>query len=147
MSDPTDTRAVDEIGFFADAYIIRAIATQRQIAWCLARYYEVLTPLGEELISENRARREGPKSKRRRHSSPAGKGQAAEAAALTIRGSQRTGKFTELAMKHSPWARSCSASATAASLSGVMVTTGRSVTSVKRPLRGASAMRPSAASS
>jgi hypothetical protein len=50
MSDPSNTHAADEIGFFTGAYIVRAVATQRQIAWCLAHYYGALTPLGETLL-------------------------------------------------------------------------------------------------
>mgnify|MGYP001544376418 CR=1 FL=1 len=36
MSDPSDSEAVDEIGFFTGSYIVRATATQAQISWCLA---------------------------------------------------------------------------------------------------------------
>src|SRR6185312_14717716 len=53
--------------------------------------------------------------------------------AWTKTGSQRTGKFTELAMKHFSWAVWCSRSAMATSLSAVMVMRGFSTTSVKRP--------------
>jgi hypothetical protein len=50
MSDPSHTHAVDEIGFFTGTYVVRAVATQHQIAWCLAHYYGYLTPLGETLL-------------------------------------------------------------------------------------------------
>src|SRR6185436_11053263 len=33
MSDPSDRHAVDEIAFFTNAYVVRAVATQMQIAW------------------------------------------------------------------------------------------------------------------
>ncbi len=51
MSDPSDIKAADEIGFFTGSYIVRAIATQAQIAWCLAHYYNQVTPLHKQLIS------------------------------------------------------------------------------------------------
>lgn len=50
MSDPSDTHAIDEIGFFTGCYVMRAVATQRQIAWCLAHYYGYVSPLGETLL-------------------------------------------------------------------------------------------------
>jgi hypothetical protein len=50
MSDPSDTHAVDEIAFFTGAYVVRAVATQMQIAWCLAHYYGHVTPLGTRLM-------------------------------------------------------------------------------------------------
>src|SRR5204863_1690920 len=50
MSDPSDRHAVDEIAFFTGAYVVRAVATQMQIAWCLAHYYGHLTSLGHRLI-------------------------------------------------------------------------------------------------
>ena len=49
MSDPSITHAVDEISFFTGHYVVRAVATQRQIAACLARYYGQVTPLAEKL--------------------------------------------------------------------------------------------------
>jgi hypothetical protein len=51
MSDPSDRHAVDEIGFFTGAFVVRACATQMQIAWCLAHYYGHVTPLGQKLLS------------------------------------------------------------------------------------------------
>jgi hypothetical protein len=53
MSDPSDRHAVDEIAFFTGAYVVRACATQMQIAWCLAHYYGHLTALGHRLIQAN----------------------------------------------------------------------------------------------
>jgi hypothetical protein len=50
MSDPSDRHAVDEIAFFTGAYIVRAVATQMQIAWCLAHYYGHVTALGQRLL-------------------------------------------------------------------------------------------------
>jgi hypothetical protein len=45
MSDPSNTRAIDEITFFAGTSVVRTVATQREIAWCLETYYGVRTPL------------------------------------------------------------------------------------------------------
>ena len=53
MSDPSDRHAVDEIAFFTGAYVVRAVATQMQIAWCLAHYYGHLTALGHKLIQQS----------------------------------------------------------------------------------------------
>ena len=50
MGDPADRHAVDEIAFFTGAYVVRAVATQLQIAWCLAHYYGHVTQLGERLL-------------------------------------------------------------------------------------------------
>jgi len=50
MGDPSDSHAVDEIAFFTGTYVVRAIATQMQIAWCLAHYYGHVTPLGQRLL-------------------------------------------------------------------------------------------------
>jgi hypothetical protein len=50
MSDPSDRHAVDEIAFFTGSYVVRAVATQMQIAWCLAHYYGHVTPLGQRLL-------------------------------------------------------------------------------------------------
>ncbi|MDB4954088.1 MAG: ral secretory system protein domain protein [Myxococcales bacterium] len=55
MSDPSDRHAVDEIGFFTGAYVVRAVATQMQIAWCLAHYYGHVTALGQKLLQPNAA--------------------------------------------------------------------------------------------
>jgi hypothetical protein len=45
MSDPSNQHAIDEIHFFTGSYVIRKVATQAQIAWGLAHYYAVVTPL------------------------------------------------------------------------------------------------------
>ncbi|HUS66961.1 MAG TPA: hypothetical protein VMZ28_20625 [Kofleriaceae bacterium] len=45
MSDPSNQHAIDEIGFFTSCYVIRKAATQSQVAWGLAHYYAVVTPL------------------------------------------------------------------------------------------------------
>lgn len=50
MSDPSDRHAVDEIAFFTGTYVVRAVATQMQIAWCLAHYYGHVTELGQRLL-------------------------------------------------------------------------------------------------
>jgi hypothetical protein len=50
MGDPSDRHAVDEIAFFTGAYVVRAVATQMQIAWCLAHYYGHVTALGQRLL-------------------------------------------------------------------------------------------------
>ncbi len=50
MADPSATRAVDEIGFFTGESVVRTVATQTQIAWCLAHYYDTLTELGRTLL-------------------------------------------------------------------------------------------------
>ncbi|MEZ4402252.1 MAG: hypothetical protein R3B06_19665 [Kofleriaceae bacterium] len=51
MSDPSDRHAVDEIGFFTSKYVVRAVAAQMQIAWCLAHYYDYVTELAERLMN------------------------------------------------------------------------------------------------
>jgi hypothetical protein len=53
MSDPSDRHAVDEIAFFTGTYVVRAVATQMQIAWCLAHYYGHVTPLGQRLLRDD----------------------------------------------------------------------------------------------
>ena len=50
MSDPSDRRAVDEVAFYTNAFVVRAVATQMQIAWCLAHYYGHVTALGQRLM-------------------------------------------------------------------------------------------------
>ena len=52
MSDPSDTKAAEEISFFTGSYVMRAVATQAQIAWCLAHYYKQETELYRELVAE-----------------------------------------------------------------------------------------------
>ena len=53
MSDPSDRQAVDEIAVFTGSYVVRAVATQMQIAWCLAHYYGHVTKLGKRLLQPN----------------------------------------------------------------------------------------------
>src|SRR5262245_43618006 len=65
MSDPSDRHAVDEIAFFTGSYVVRAVATQMQIAWCLAHYYGHVTELGERLLQP-----EGDKPRPRADSQP-----------------------------------------------------------------------------
>ncbi len=55
MSDPSDRHGVDEIAFFTGAYVVRAVASQMQIAWCLAHYYGHITRLGERLLQPEAA--------------------------------------------------------------------------------------------
>lgn len=55
MSDPSDTHAVDELGFFTDHYVVRAVASQRQIAWGLAHYYNIMTPMAKVMLAEEKA--------------------------------------------------------------------------------------------
>ena len=55
MSDPADRNAVDEITWFTGAYVVRAVATQMQIAWCLAHYYGHVTQLGQKLMQSTGA--------------------------------------------------------------------------------------------
>lgn len=50
MADPSATHTVDEIAFSTGHYVVRAVATQSQIAWCLAHYYAIITPLGQKLL-------------------------------------------------------------------------------------------------
>src|SRR5262245_58680885 len=44
MSDPSDTHAVDEVGFFTGHFVMRAVAAESDIEWALAKYYGVLRP-------------------------------------------------------------------------------------------------------
>ena len=50
MSDPLDRHAFDEIAFVTGMRVVRAVATQMQIAWCLAHYYGHVSPLGQRLL-------------------------------------------------------------------------------------------------
>ncbi len=52
MSDPSDTKAAEEISFFTGSYVMRAVATQAQIAWCLAHYYKEETNFYRELVAD-----------------------------------------------------------------------------------------------
>lgn len=60
MSDPSDRHAVDEISFFTGMYVVRAVATQMQIAWCLAHYYGHITVLGARLVQPQKAAAAAP---------------------------------------------------------------------------------------
>ncbi|MEZ4361823.1 MAG: hypothetical protein R3B48_16660 [Kofleriaceae bacterium] len=51
MGDPSSRVAVDEVSAFTGKYVIRAVATQLQLAWCLAHYYGHVTALGRRLVS------------------------------------------------------------------------------------------------
>lgn len=53
MSDPGDSQAIDEIVFHTGAYVIRAVSTQVQIAWCLDHYYGVQTKLFTKHFSKD----------------------------------------------------------------------------------------------
>lgn len=50
LSDPLERHVVDEIAAFTGARVVVAVATQMQIAWCLAHYYDHLTRLGKQLL-------------------------------------------------------------------------------------------------
>ncbi len=63
MGDPSDRNAVDEIAFFTGNYVVRAVATQRQIAWCLAHYYKHVTPLGRGLMTPTETGATPPRSR------------------------------------------------------------------------------------
>ena len=65
MSDPSDRHAVDEIAFFTGAYVVRAVATQMQIAWCLAHYYGHVTHLGQRLLQPSSPAATAARCKRR----------------------------------------------------------------------------------
>jgi hypothetical protein len=43
MADPSDTHAVDEVGFFTGHFVMRAVATESSIAWALDKYYSIAT--------------------------------------------------------------------------------------------------------
>lgn len=53
FSDPSDTAALEELSFFTGRHVMRTIAMQAQIAWCLARYFGIVTPLAEPLLISN----------------------------------------------------------------------------------------------
>lgn len=53
MGDPSDAHALDELAFFTDLHVLRAVATQRQIAWCLGHYYGFVTELGQTLLAHD----------------------------------------------------------------------------------------------
>lgn len=68
MADPSNSHAVDEIAFFTGHYVVRAVATQRQLAWCLAHYYGFVTPLGETLLQPELSPADGVPRPVRSHS-------------------------------------------------------------------------------
>jgi hypothetical protein len=43
MADPSDTHAVDEVGFFTGHFVMRAVTTESAIAWALEHYYSIAT--------------------------------------------------------------------------------------------------------
>jgi hypothetical protein len=50
MADPSDTHAVDEIGFFTGSYVLRAVAAPSSIARALVQYYGIsVGPLAEAI--------------------------------------------------------------------------------------------------
>jgi hypothetical protein len=49
LSDPCDPDVLALLGEASRTYVVRAICTQRQLAWCLARYYGHTTELGRSL--------------------------------------------------------------------------------------------------
>jgi hypothetical protein len=51
MADPSDAHAVDEIGFFTGAFVMRAVAAPSVIAWALYHFYQVTTPLLPRLMA------------------------------------------------------------------------------------------------
>lgn len=50
MSDPANSLALDEVTFFCGCYVVRNVATQAQIAWCLAKYYNHVTDLAKQQV-------------------------------------------------------------------------------------------------
>ncbi len=50
MGDPSSRNAVDEVSSITGTYVVRSVATQMQIAWCLAHYYGHVTSLGQRLV-------------------------------------------------------------------------------------------------
>ena len=71
MSDPSDRHAVDEIAFFTGTYVVRAVATQMQIAWCLAHYYGHVTTLGRAPAAAEHAEAAPTTAARRDPAAPA----------------------------------------------------------------------------
>lgn len=50
MADPSDTHAVDEIGFFTGSYVLRAVAAPTSIARAILQYYGIsVGPLAETI--------------------------------------------------------------------------------------------------
>ncbi|MCC6999342.1 MAG: hypothetical protein IT370_32315 [Deltaproteobacteria bacterium] len=44
MVDPSDTHVADEVGFFAQAFVLRAVARYSDLAWALDHHYNVVLP-------------------------------------------------------------------------------------------------------
>ena len=44
MVDPSDTHVADEVGFFAQAFVIRSVARYGDLAWALEHHYKVVLP-------------------------------------------------------------------------------------------------------
>jgi hypothetical protein len=61
MIDPSDTHAVDEIGFFTQLSVFRVVAPPTAIAWALQRYYNIASPLAGD---DNAITISRPKAKR-----------------------------------------------------------------------------------
>lgn len=66
LSDPADDRTVEQISASTRRHVVRAVATQMQIAWCLAHYYDHMTPLGKRLVQADAVQKS-----RRRATTPA----------------------------------------------------------------------------
>ena len=49
MSDPANYQTVEEIAFHTHHYVVRAVATQKQLAWCLNHYYDIDSALFKSL--------------------------------------------------------------------------------------------------
>lgn len=85
MSDPSDRHAVDEIGFFTGAYVVRAVATQMQIAWCLAHYYGHVTVLGQRLLQPSQVAAVAAAAAAKAAESPAASARLPRAKGLTAK--------------------------------------------------------------
>ena len=55
ISDPCDGSALEEVAAAAGLEAVAVLASQLQIAWCLAHYHGVVTPLGETLLERRPA--------------------------------------------------------------------------------------------
>ena len=63
MADPTDNHAVDEVAFFADRFVVRAVATEIGGARAIERHYGVRFTSPR---AADRRRRSAPARRRRR---------------------------------------------------------------------------------
>jgi Type II secretion system (T2SS), protein E, N-terminal domain len=52
MADPSDTHAIDEIGFFTGSFVMRAVAAPTAVAWALYHYYGITTMLLPKLAAK-----------------------------------------------------------------------------------------------